>query len=237
MSQPSDSVHVLSFKSRARVAAAQSVTLENPTDKNWFITPVLKGDHWQGAGQLQVRLSIAGGDHGSLVSSASSFWEQNTKCVNKIAVSVLMRWPRAMHAANNGFARCRWAATSGLLMVPCFLLQSQITAQATNNARVVALFYHNARVSVSFPLASLPLPRKVPAKGTAEYTIEFFPLAMTTSSPAAPADTNESHSPAATSGGGGGGRQQQQQDLSKVDLTWATRGVPSHNNTFRKKPE
>ena len=55
MSQPSDSIHVLSFKSRARVAAAQSVTLENPTEKNWFITPVLKGEHWQGAGQLQVR--------------------------------------------------------------------------------------------------------------------------------------------------------------------------------------
>ncbi|CAM9826263.1 unnamed protein product [Ectocarpus sp. 8 AP-2014] len=55
VSQPSDSVHLLSFKSRARVAAAQSVSLENPTDKNWFITPVLKGEHWQGAGQLQVR--------------------------------------------------------------------------------------------------------------------------------------------------------------------------------------
>lgn len=54
VSQPSDSVHVLSFKSRARVAASQSVTLENLTDKNWFITPVLKGEHWQGAGQLQV---------------------------------------------------------------------------------------------------------------------------------------------------------------------------------------
>ena len=59
MSQPSDSVHVLSFTSRARVAAAQSVTLENPTEKSWFITPVLKGEHWQGAGQLQVRLMHA----------------------------------------------------------------------------------------------------------------------------------------------------------------------------------
>lgn len=58
MSQPSDSVHVLSFKSRARVAAGQLVNLENPTDKNWFITPVLKGEHWQGAGQLQVETLV-----------------------------------------------------------------------------------------------------------------------------------------------------------------------------------
>lgn len=55
--QPADSVHLLSFRSRARVPTAQSVTIENPTDKNWFIAPVLKGDHWQGAGQLQVRVN------------------------------------------------------------------------------------------------------------------------------------------------------------------------------------
>ncbi|CAM9881994.1 unnamed protein product, partial [Laminaria digitata] len=48
MAQPADSVHVLTFKSSARVLVAQSVTIENPTDKSWFISPVLKGDHWHG---------------------------------------------------------------------------------------------------------------------------------------------------------------------------------------------
>ncbi|CAM9387157.1 unnamed protein product, partial [Sphacelaria rigidula] len=52
--QPADCVHLLSFTSRARVTATESVTIENPTDKNWFISPVLKGEHWNGAGQLQV---------------------------------------------------------------------------------------------------------------------------------------------------------------------------------------
>ena len=49
---------VLTFKSRARVPVAQSVTIENPTDKNWFIAPVLKGDHWHGGAELQVRLGV-----------------------------------------------------------------------------------------------------------------------------------------------------------------------------------
>ncbi|CAM9969659.1 unnamed protein product, partial [Ectocarpus sp. 13 AM-2016] len=108
VSQPSDSVHLLSFKSRARVATAQSVSLENPTDKNWFITPVLKGEHWQGAGELQI-----------------------------------------------------------------------------------------------------------PAKGTAEYAIEFFPLAMTSASPTRPVSDASDPRPRATPSSGGGGSRQQQQDASQ----------------------
>lgn len=56
VAQPADSVHVLTFKSSARVLVAQSVTIENPTDKSWFIAPVLKGDHWHGGAELQVRV-------------------------------------------------------------------------------------------------------------------------------------------------------------------------------------
>lgn len=52
--QPADCVHLLSFNSRARVPATKSVTIENPSEKTWFISPVLKGEHWQGAAQLQV---------------------------------------------------------------------------------------------------------------------------------------------------------------------------------------
>lgn len=58
MAQPADSVHVLTFKSSARVLVAQAVTIENPTDKNWFIAPVLKGDHWHGGAELQVRVGM-----------------------------------------------------------------------------------------------------------------------------------------------------------------------------------
>ncbi|CAM9618665.1 unnamed protein product, partial [Choristocarpus tenellus] len=54
MPQPADSVHVLSFSSRARQGETKEVELTNPTDKPWFISPVLKAEHWRGAGEVQV---------------------------------------------------------------------------------------------------------------------------------------------------------------------------------------
>lgn len=88
------------------------------------------------------------------------------------------------------------------------------------------------RAVISLPDHALPPPtcllpilfvlfgRKVPAKGKAEYTIEFFPLAMTSSSPP-PTDGNDpgSRATAPVSAAAGGGRKQQQdtsKDTSKV---------------------
>ncbi|CAN0381278.1 unnamed protein product, partial [Ectocarpus sp. 8 AP-2014] len=52
---------------------------------------------------------------------------------------------------------------------------------------------------------------QIPAKGTAEYTIEFFPLAMTSASPPHPVgDASDPRSRATPSSGSGGSRQQQQ---------------------------
>lgn len=59
------------------------------------------------------------------------------------------------------------------------------------------------------------LSYQIPAKGTAEYTIEFFPLAMTSASPPRPvSDASDPRSRATPSSGGGGSRQQQ--DTSQV---------------------
>lgn len=60
------------------------------------------------------------------------------------------------------------------------------------------------------------LSYQIPAKGTAEYTIEFFPLAMTSASP--PRSVSDASDPRsrATPSSGGGGSRQQQQDASQV---------------------
>jgi len=52
--QPEDSITELAFSGRARRATLKTVTVSNPTAKPWFLTPVLTGDHWKCATQLQV---------------------------------------------------------------------------------------------------------------------------------------------------------------------------------------
>lgn len=47
ISQPDESVKVLEFNSVARKASVLNVKLSNDTDKDWFISPSLQGDHWQ----------------------------------------------------------------------------------------------------------------------------------------------------------------------------------------------
>merc|ERR1711871_1485239 len=47
ISQPDDSVQTISFKSLARKAEVKSVKLSNPTDKDWYIAPSMRGDHWK----------------------------------------------------------------------------------------------------------------------------------------------------------------------------------------------
>lgn len=112
------------------------------------------------------------------------------------------------------------------LLLPCRARHSSPTGRWSNHcasnerepARVPSPCCFTANVLIPCGILLLSLPCQVPAKGTAEYTIEFFPLAMTTSSPPPPGDTYDSRSSAATSAGGGSGRQQQQQDPSKVVL-------------------
>ncbi|CAM9698611.1 unnamed protein product, partial [Chrysoparadoxa australica] len=52
--QPADSIHELAFSSRVRQPEAKSVSLSNPTDKQWYLAPVLKGEHWHGDSEIQV---------------------------------------------------------------------------------------------------------------------------------------------------------------------------------------
>ena len=40
-------MQTLSFESVARKAEVKSVKLSNPTDKDWFISSSLRGDHWK----------------------------------------------------------------------------------------------------------------------------------------------------------------------------------------------
>jgi hydrocephalus-inducing protein len=54
VAQPSDSVHALQFTAPVRQQHSQSVTLSNPSDKPWYIEPVVKGVHYEGAAQLCV---------------------------------------------------------------------------------------------------------------------------------------------------------------------------------------
>ena len=52
--QPDDTIKTLSFKSSARKAFEQTVSLSNPTDKVWVLTPVMKGIHWFGMDEISV---------------------------------------------------------------------------------------------------------------------------------------------------------------------------------------
>uniref|UniRef100_A0A7S2QVW6 MSP domain-containing protein n=2 Tax=Triparma pacifica TaxID=91992 RepID=A0A7S2QVW6_9STRA len=52
--QPDDTIKTLSFKSSARKAFEQTVSVSNPTDKVWVLTPVMKGIHWFGMDEISV---------------------------------------------------------------------------------------------------------------------------------------------------------------------------------------
>ncbi|KAG5176525.1 hypothetical protein JKP88DRAFT_256749 [Tribonema minus] len=52
--QPEESVIKLAFDARVRQTQTQSVTLTNPTDRPWYIEPVVTGDHWSGDAQVSV---------------------------------------------------------------------------------------------------------------------------------------------------------------------------------------
>ncbi|CAM9230380.1 unnamed protein product, partial [Phaeothamnion confervicola] len=54
---PEDGVRDLRFASRARQPVTQDVAIANPTDQPWYLTAVLRGEHWQhavGDGELTV---------------------------------------------------------------------------------------------------------------------------------------------------------------------------------------
>lgn len=51
---PSTSVSSVCFQSKARSMEVKSINLVNPTDKPWYLHPVLKGVHWKGPDQVMV---------------------------------------------------------------------------------------------------------------------------------------------------------------------------------------
>ena len=52
--QADDSKIALAFASAARVGETQEVELNNPTDAPWFLAPVLAGDDWKCAAEVEV---------------------------------------------------------------------------------------------------------------------------------------------------------------------------------------
>jgi len=54
ISQPSDSIQTLSFDSAARKEQTQSIKVSNPTDKDWFVQPSMRGEHWIRPSELKV---------------------------------------------------------------------------------------------------------------------------------------------------------------------------------------
>jgi len=54
IAQPSESVQTLRFDSLARKAEAKSVKIENPTEKDWYISPSLQGSDWKIPYELKV---------------------------------------------------------------------------------------------------------------------------------------------------------------------------------------
>ena len=54
ISQPDDKVQTITFNSLARKADVKSVKLQNPTEKDWFISPSMRGDHWQVPHEVKV---------------------------------------------------------------------------------------------------------------------------------------------------------------------------------------
>ena len=54
ISQPSENVQSLAFSSRARKADTKKIKIHNPSDKDWFISPSLEGEHWLLPNELKV---------------------------------------------------------------------------------------------------------------------------------------------------------------------------------------
>lgn len=54
IAQPSESVQTLRFDSLARKAEAKSVKIDNPTEKDWYISPSLQGGDWKIPYELKV---------------------------------------------------------------------------------------------------------------------------------------------------------------------------------------
>jgi hydrocephalus-inducing protein len=52
--QPEDTIKTMSFSSCARKESVQSISISNPTDKVWTLTPVIKGIHWFGMDEISV---------------------------------------------------------------------------------------------------------------------------------------------------------------------------------------
>ena len=44
---PSENIQLLEFKSNARKVQEKAVKIQNPTDKDWYISPSLQGEHWK----------------------------------------------------------------------------------------------------------------------------------------------------------------------------------------------
>ena len=52
--QPSESVETIQFSSVARKTETKSVKIDNPTDKDWYLTPSLIGDDWKVPHEVKV---------------------------------------------------------------------------------------------------------------------------------------------------------------------------------------
>jgi hydrocephalus-inducing protein len=52
--QPSDSAQVLQFNSLVRKEEKRSIRIDNPTDKDWFLSPSLQSDHWHVPYEVKV---------------------------------------------------------------------------------------------------------------------------------------------------------------------------------------
>jgi hydrocephalus-inducing protein len=52
--QPSDSAQVLQFNSLVRKEEKRPIRIDNPTDKDWFLSPSLQSDHWHVPYEVKV---------------------------------------------------------------------------------------------------------------------------------------------------------------------------------------
>jgi hydrocephalus-inducing protein len=52
--QPAESVDTIRFSSLARKTETKSVKIDNPTDKDWYLTPSLKGEDWKVPHEFKV---------------------------------------------------------------------------------------------------------------------------------------------------------------------------------------
>ena len=52
--QPDDTISELTFDGIARKAEVKQISIKNPTDKPWFLSPILTGDHWNCESEVKV---------------------------------------------------------------------------------------------------------------------------------------------------------------------------------------